>query len=111
MNKSKFLKKSLAAVLAVLMIVAMIPLSAAAAYDAPITRFTVNGEEVASNGKALSATVKDTANVVLGAVCPEGTTLQYKEKDGTAVDFTSDNNGWTATITDLNDCKSTGEIH
>ena len=34
MNKSKFLKKSLAAVLAVLMIVAMIPLSAAAA-DAP----------------------------------------------------------------------------
>ena len=109
MNKSKFLKKSLAAVLAVLMIVAMIPLSAAAAYDAPITRFTVNGEEVASNGKALSATVKDTANVVLGAVCPEGTTLQYKEKDGTAVDFTSDNNGWTATITDLNDCKSTGE--
>ena len=33
MNKSKFLKKSLAAVLAVLMIVAMIPLSAAAAYE------------------------------------------------------------------------------
>ncbi len=33
MNKSKFLKKSLAAVLAVLMIAAMIPLSAAAAYE------------------------------------------------------------------------------
>jgi len=109
MNKSKFLKKSLAAVLAVLMVVAMIPLSAAAAYDAPITRFTVNGEEVASNGKALSATVKDTTNVVLGAVCPEGTALQYKEKDGTAVDFTSNNNVWTATIADLNSCKSTGE--
>ena len=109
MNKSKFLKKSLAAVLAVLLIAAMIPLSAAAAYDAPITRFTVNGEEVASNGKALSATVKDTTNVVLGAVCPEGTALQYKKKDGTAVGFISNNNGWTATIADLNDCKSTGE--
>ena len=33
MNKSKFLKKSLAMLLAIMMVVAMIPLSAAAAYE------------------------------------------------------------------------------
>ena len=52
MNKSKFLKKSLAAVLAVLMIVAMIPLSAAAVEAPPVSKITVGGVEATGTGTA-----------------------------------------------------------
>ncbi len=52
MNKSKFLKKSLAAVLAVLLIAAMIPLSAAAVEAPPVSKITVGGVEATGTGTA-----------------------------------------------------------
>ncbi len=52
MNKSKFLKKSLAAVLAVLLIAAMIPLSAAAVDAPPVSKITVGGVEATGTGIA-----------------------------------------------------------
>ena len=46
MNKSKFLKKSLAMLLAVMLVVAMIPLSASAALPEDLTAIKVNGGNV-----------------------------------------------------------------
>ena len=76
MNKSKFLKKSLAAVLAVLMVVAMIPLSAAAADPAVVSRVSVyNGTDApvdaTEDGTVWTAKINDpglsevTVNVTL----------------------------------------------
>jgi len=76
MNKSKFLKKSLAAVLAVLMIAAMIPLSAAAADPAVVSRVSVyNGTDApvdaTEDGTVWTAKINDpgsnevTVNVTL----------------------------------------------
>ena len=45
MKKSKFLKKSLAMLLAVMLVVAMIPLSAAAAPSATFTPAAATGQE------------------------------------------------------------------
>ena len=59
MNKSKFLKKSLAAVLAVLMIVAMIPLSAAAADPAVVSRVSVNTVDATEEGDVWTAKIPD----------------------------------------------------
>ena len=57
MKKSKFLKKSLAMLLAVMLVVAMIPLSAAAAPTVPpLTYITVDGKSVQAEGTAFSAT-------------------------------------------------------
>ena len=51
MKKSKFLKKSLAMLLAVMLVVAMIPLSAAAAPTVPpLTYITVDGKSVQAEG-------------------------------------------------------------
>ena len=71
MNKSKFLKKSLAAVLAVLLIVAMIPLSAAAADPAVVSRVSVNTVDATEEGDVWTAKIPDpgsnavTVNVTL----------------------------------------------
>ena len=100
MNKSKFLKKSLAAVLAVLLIVAMIPLSAAAEAG-KITSFTVNGSVATINGTDISATVKDATDVDLGAVCDDGTSIKGVDKDGNDIAFTTTNGGWLKEALDL----------
>jgi len=84
MNKSKFLKKSLAAVLAVLMIVAMIPLSAAAA-SAPTVY--VGGTKIDfSSGNSQSVTVSS-SSVAIGWDWPaDGSTQLYVvQKDSTEV--------------------------
>ena len=84
MNKSKFLKKSLAAVLAVLMIVAMIPLSAAAA-SAPTVY--VGGTKIDfSSGNSQSVTVSQSP-VAIGWDWPaDGSTQLYVvQKDSTEV--------------------------
>ncbi len=59
MNKSKLLKKSLAMVLAVLMIVAMIPLGASAA--SVISRIIVDNAEATGSGTAWAVDVSSTA--------------------------------------------------
>ena len=100
MNKSKFLKKSLAAVLALLMIVAMIPLSAAAEAG-KITSFTVNGSVATISGTNITATVKDATDVDLGAVCDDGTTIKGVDKDGGDIVFTTTNGGWLKETLDL----------
>ena len=84
MNKSKFLKKSLAAVLAVLMIAAMIPLSAAAA-SAPTVY--VGGTKIDfSSGNSQSVTVSQSP-VAIGWDWPaDGSTQLYVvQKDSTEV--------------------------
>ena len=57
MKKSKFLKKSLAMLLALMLVVAMIPLSAAAAQEQPALNYlTVNGYTVANNNGTFEVT-------------------------------------------------------
>ena len=96
MNKSKFLKKSLAAVLAVLMIVAMIPLSAAAA-SAPTVY--VGGTKIDfSSGNSQSVTVSS-SSVAIGWDWPaDGSTQLYVvQKDSTEVRVADE----TAAVTTL----------
>ena len=59
MKKSKFLKKSLAMLLAVMLVVAMIPLSAAAAETPVISQITVNDVVATGSGNAYTAEIAD----------------------------------------------------
>ena len=59
MKKSKFLKKSLAMLLAVMLVVAMIPLSAAAAETPVISQITVNDVVATGSGDAYTAEIAD----------------------------------------------------
>ena len=81
MNKSKFLKKSLAMLLALMLVLAMIPLSASAAAEDHIDVLLVNGKQVARNGDNLSVTVGNTT-VSLDAVVKDGVDLYYVDSDG-----------------------------
>ncbi len=81
MNKSKFLKKSLAMLLALMLVVAMIPLSASAAGALPnLTRLYVNDMDVEleADGKTFKADISRTATTVdlradaLALSTPEG---------------------------------------
>ena len=56
MKKSKFLKKSLAMLLALMLVVAMIPLSAAAASPS-LSYLYVDGVSIANNGGTFESTV------------------------------------------------------
>ena len=73
MNKSKFLKKSLAMLLALMLVLAMIPLSASAAtgeYDSH-PAVTVNSKDAARDGDTYSVTIEsDTTLVSLAADAP-----------------------------------------
>ena len=80
MNKSKFLKKSLAMLLALMLVLAMIPLSASAAAEDHIDVLLVNGKQVARNGDNLSVTV-GTTTVSLDAVVKDGVDLYYVDSD------------------------------
>ena len=68
MNKSKFLKKSLAMLLALMLVVAMIPLSASAA--APVLR------EASANGYAL--TVDNSAHTITGSIAKNDQEVDLK---------------------------------
>ena len=57
MKKSKFLKKSLAMLLALMLVVAMIPLSAAAADQPSLTYLYIGGSSVKVNGTTFEASV------------------------------------------------------
>ena len=58
MKKSKFLKKSLAMLLAVMLVVAMIPLSAAAAETPVISQITVNDVVATGSGNAYTVSYR-----------------------------------------------------
>ena len=67
MNKSKFLKKSLAMLLALMLVLAMIPLSASAAEGESVyfKDLYVNGQRAAVNGDQISSDVVETTKVDL----------------------------------------------
>ena len=83
MKKSKFLKKSLAMLLALMLVVAMIPLSASAADPLPaLTFISVNDVQIAAEDTSFSATYPETATSVnLKATVPSGTELYAVNKD------------------------------
>ena len=81
MNKSKFLKKSLAMLLALMLVVAMIPLSASAAQTDYINYLYVNGQNAAVDGDGYSVTV-GTPKVSLNANLKENVKLYYLDGEG-----------------------------
>ena len=87
MNKSKFLKKSLAMLLALMLVVAMIPLSASAALPDDLEFIKVNGasysvEELKVQTKDLSEPVE----IGLVADLTDGWTLRAKATSGSLYD-------------------------
>ena len=83
MNKSKFLKKSLAMLLALMLVLAMIPLSASAVTTDYIEDLYVNGVRAANSAdyKSMSVTVKSTT-VGISAATMDGVVLYYLNDEG-----------------------------
>ncbi len=107
MNKSKFLKKSLAAVLAVLMIAAMIPLSAAAADPAVVSRVSVNTVDATEEGDVWTAKIPDpgsnavTVNVTLANDNATAVVTHEAGTHGTAASTAPNAQGvWTFNMSD-----------
>lgn len=96
MNKSKFLKKSLAMLLAVMMIVAMIPLSASAAATPVISSVTVNGAEATLSGTTYTAEISNTATVKAEVVLLNGSGSVYHDGEGS---LTATNGVYTVAFT------------
>ncbi|NBJ90953.1 hypothetical protein, partial [Acutalibacter sp. 1XD8-36] len=96
MNKSKFLKRPLAALLAILMVVALVPMSAFADDDdtttpaAPEYTVVVNNREAAFKDGGFDATVYSTyiLSVALYGL-PEGVKVDLLTKNGNVVPLTS----------------------
>ena len=103
MNKSKFLKKSLAAVLAVLLIAAMIPLSAAAV-PAVVSVVTINGENATLNGDTYSAAISSpSTNPIVKVTLANGEGyVEHDDETGSndADRDTTADGTWTFTMTD-----------
>ncbi len=94
MKKSKFLKKSLAMLLAVMLVVAMIPLSASAAALPTLEYISVDSKTVQASGTNFSATYDSTADplqvVVLASGIPTGVEVDAIQANGyTTQDLTS----------------------
>jgi len=105
MNKSKFLKKSLAMLLALMLVVAMIPLSAAAAdADPVISHVYVNGVDADISGTSVSAEIPVPvagADVAVRVVLKDnvGSIAHYIDQVNTSnAQFT--NNLWEFELTD-----------
>ena len=83
MNKSKFLKKSLAMLLALMLVLAMIPLSASAAEGESVyfKDLYVDGQRAAVNGDQLSSDVVETTEVDLTVGTLNGAELYVDVKD------------------------------
>ena len=83
MNKSKFLKKSLAMLLALMLVFAMIPLSASAAEGESVyfKDLYVNGQRAAVNGDQLSSDVVETTTVDLTVGTLNGAELYVDVKN------------------------------
>ena len=106
MKKSKFLKKSLAMLLALMLVVAMIPLSASAAETPVITQITVNDVVATGSGSNYTAEISDPSagDVKVAVTLKDGVgsinkgtedtgknqyviTLSTEEKDAKSVSF------------------------
>ena len=83
MNKSKFLKKSLAMLLALMLVFAMIPLSASAAEGESVyfKDLYVDGQRAAVNGDQLSSDVVETTTVDLTVGTLNGAELYVDVKN------------------------------
>ena len=112
MNKSKFLKKSLAMLLALMLVFAMIPLSASAAEAPIVDKITVNGVEV--NLESLSAEITDPAGDDVSV------TVQLLNGNGSVAHYTGlqDDNSissgkgvWTFKLTDEEVAKGSFEFY
>ena len=100
MNKSKFLKKSLAMLLALMLVLAMIPLSASAAEGPAVTGIIVNGVAAKESGDAsFTATITEPAvgDKVIAKV-------QVQNDAGTVAHYTN------ATLQDSNNAYVAGEL-
>ena len=98
MKKSKFLKKSLAMLLAVMLVVAMIPLSAAAAALPTLDVLTVGSETVEADGTSFSATYgTGETTVQVTQNLPTGVDVVAVRKNGYTTDSLT--SGRTATLT------------
>ena len=81
MNKSKFLKRSLAALLAILMVATMIPSAFAAGEDAPEI-FVDNRRTTYDGDNKYSITIYDTDDVLISWTPIPGTKMRVVTKDG-----------------------------
>ena len=81
MNKSKFLKRSLAALLAILMVATMIPSVFAAGEDAPEI-FVDNRRTTYDGDNKYSITIYDTDDVLISWTPIPGTKMRVVTKDG-----------------------------
>ena len=97
MNKSKFLKKSLAMLLALMLVLAMIPLSASAAEGPAVTEVTVNGVTATGSDTSLTAAITEPTGDV-------NVTVEI-ENDAADVGYYGD-----ATLKDTNEAKKVGEV-
>ena len=100
MNKSKFLKKSLAMLLALMLVFAMIPLSASAAEGPAVTGVIVNGVAAEESGDA-SFTATITEPAVGDKVVAK---VQVENDAGTVAHYTN------ATLLDGNNASEVGEL-
>ncbi|MGI6255061.1 MAG: S-layer homology domain-containing protein, partial [Acutalibacter sp.] len=130
MNKSKFLKKSLAMLLALMLVVAMIPLSASAAETPVISQITVNDVVATGSGDSYTAEIADPGDgaVEVAVTLKNGVgsinkgtedtgknqyviTLSAEEKDAKSVSFdvydTDNNKTQSVTVTYTITAKST----
>ncbi len=85
MNKSKFLKKSLAMLLAVMLVVAMIPLGASAAEVPAVTKVMIGTETATLSGSTYSATISQTSSTTdakITIILDKGAGVVYSN-DGT----------------------------
>ena len=102
MKKSKFLKKSLAMLLAVMLVVAMIPLSAAAAEGVTVN---VNGKPATSNGTEYTAEASG-YTVAISATVPDGSSFVLYDKDNATIAATGSVNLKTQAKDEGNDVYS-----
>ena len=110
MNKSKFLKKSLAMILSVLMIVAMIPLGASAASNTTLQAIYINDVSVSVNNGVFAADVTDTTVKILvtGLYGEEEAYIDDVKVSGTAntvdlADYTPNSGVYTLPLVLTND--------
>ena len=97
MNKSKFLKKSLAMLLALMLVFAMIPLSASAAEGPAVTEVTVNGVTATGSDTSLTATITETS-------APVVVTVEIADDAGDVAYYGD------ATLKDTNEAEKVGEV-
>ena len=114
MNKSKFLKKSLAMLLALMLVVAMIPLSASAA-EPSVTKVLVNETEAKLSGTNYSAEIVDPGNgdVTIKVELANGTgsVAHYVDKNQLDTSDATENSGvWSFKMTKEEKAAKTAEF-